>query len=178
MSGSTVSFLAAGTCQIDAAQSGDSNYASGSASQTVTVVAAPAPTRTTPPSATKAQLKTPSELVRSGTGIVPIKVTCSRANCGGSLSLELVKSTKIRSGKKTVTKQKVTVYGSKSFSLKKGKSETVTLTLGAAGRAGHEHGGEAPSLPHSRGQSPWLVEHEAECSADVIAWSSVRAPRR
>jgi hypothetical protein len=125
VSGSTVSFVGAGMCTLDANQAGNSDYA-------------PAPTATQS-FAVAAQAAATGNIALDGSTITVqrnhealIKLTCTgTATCSGRLTL-MIKRTTGR-GKKRHTKTHT--IGTATFSIPAGTSETVKLTLNRTGRA-------------------------------------------
>jgi hypothetical protein len=125
VSGSTVSFVGAGMCTLDANQAGNSNYA-------------PAPTATQS-FAVAAQAAATGNIALDGSTITVqrdhealIKLTCTgTATCSGRLTLTIKRTT--GRGKKRHTKTHA--IGTATFSIPAGTSETVKLTLNGTGRA-------------------------------------------
>lgn len=144
VAGSTVSFMAGGTCTIDADQGGDAAFvAAPQASQSFAVGVAPTPKVTiaseilssqkilTPtastPTGAVALLATNISIGANGAGTVKLSCT-GTATCRGKLTL----MAKVRAkGRHTRT---VTLGGA-SFSIAAGATGTVTLKLNAAGRS-------------------------------------------
>jgi hypothetical protein len=145
ISGSTVTFVAVGTCVVDANQAANSSYlAAPQVQQSVTIIAA----GSTPP---------PVKVVNSGARIVivkntltksgaifheTVKLACRNDACAGLLKsigqISITKDVSVKSGPWTVTKKvtKVTkvVLASASYRLASGKNEQLTLNLTAGGR--------------------------------------------
>jgi tripartite motif-containing protein 71 len=125
VSGSTVSFVGAGMCTLDANQAGNSDYA-------------PAPTATQS-FAVAAQAAATGNIALDGSTITVqrnhealIKLTCTgTATCSGRLTLTIKRTT--GRGKKRHTKTHT--IGTATFSIPAGTSETVKLTLNRTGRA-------------------------------------------
>src|ERR1700722_12481201 len=125
VSGSTVSFVGAGMCTLDANQAGNSDYA-------------PAPTATQS-FAVAAQAAATGNIALDGSTITVqrnhealIKLTCTgTATCSGRLTLTIKRTT--GRGKKRHTK--TDTIGTATFSIPAGPSETVKLTLNGTGRA-------------------------------------------
>jgi hypothetical protein len=66
-------------------------------------------------------------------GRTSVPLTCHGATCSGTLKLVEVVRAKVKVGKKLVTKTTTMVLASHSFTLKKGASSSVVLTLDATG---------------------------------------------
>jgi PKD domain len=148
--GSTASFIAGGTCTIDAEQVGNEEFVAAPEVQQSFAVA-PAPTHTVPsefevasskealvppaptPSGTVVLLGTRISIGASGAGSVRLSCTGTGA-CSGRLTLTL-------KGKHKRTR--ALTLGSASFSIAPGTNGTIALKLNAAGRsrlrAGHGH---------------------------------------
>ena len=125
VSGSTVSFVGAGMCTLDANQAGNSDYTPApTATQSFTVVAQAAATGNIALDGFTITVQRNHEAL--------IKLTCTgTATCSGRLTLTVKRTT--GKGKKRHTKTQT--IGTATFSIPAGKSETVKLTLNGTGRA-------------------------------------------
>jgi hypothetical protein len=143
VTGSVVSFMAAGTCTIDADQAGNAEFvAAPQMQQSFAVAIAPMPTPTlTPRVASELQIAsavpTPAGTVTllganisigtNGAGTVKLSCTGTAA-CGGRLTLMV----KVKGKNKRV---RTVTLGGASFSIAPGATGTITLKLNAAGRS-------------------------------------------
>jgi 6-phosphogluconolactonase len=125
VSGSTVSFVGAGICTLDANQAGNSDYTPApTATQSFVVAARAAATGNIAPDGSTITVQRNHEAL--------IKVTCTgTATCSGRVTITVKRT--IGKGKKRHTKTQT--IGTATFSIPAGTSETVRLTLNGAGRA-------------------------------------------
>jgi hypothetical protein len=150
VTGSVVSFLAAGTCTIDADQAGNAEFAAAPQMQqsfAVAIALMPTPTLT-PRVASEIQVASSNAALTSavptpaGTvtllganisiganGAGRVKLSCTgTAACGGRLTLTV----KVKGKNKRV---RTVTLGGASFSIAPGATGTITLKLNAAGRS-------------------------------------------
>jgi len=145
ISGSTITFVAAGNCLIDANQAANSSYsAAPQVQQSVTIITA----SSTPPPVTPVKLGAriviiQNTLTKSGaTFRETVKLACRDDVCAGLIKsigqISLTRDVSVKAGPFTVTKKvtRVTkvVLASASYRLATGKSELLTLALSAEGR--------------------------------------------
>ncbi len=133
VSGSTVSFVATGTCTLDANQAGNADYtAAPTATQSFTVVAQAAATGNIALDGSTITVQRNHDAL--------IKLTCTgTATCLGRLTLTVKRRTGKGKKKHTTTQ----TIGTAAFSTPAGKSETIKLMLNGTGRsllnAAHGH---------------------------------------
>ena len=149
VAGSTVSFIAAGTCTIDADQAGNAEFVAAPQMQQSFAVAAASTPALTPRVASEIQIAsavpTPAGTVAllganisiGANGAGAVKLSCTgTAACGGRLRLTV----KVKGKNKRV---RTVTLGGASFSIAPGAIGTITLKLNAAGRsqlrAAHGH---------------------------------------
>jgi hypothetical protein len=168
VTGSVVSFMAAGTCTIDADQAGNAEFvAAPQMQQSFAVAIAPTPTprvaselqvASAPPTPTGTVALLGANISIGANGAGTVKLSCTgTAACGGRLTLTV----KIKGKNKRV---RTVTLGGASFSIALGATGTITLKLNAAGRsqlrAAHGHlrailkivkSSPAPAVTQARG---------------------------
>jgi hypothetical protein len=141
----TVTFVAVGTCIVDANQAANSNYlVAPQVQQKVTVLAIGSkPPVTTKPTTSKIVINLHSFVKSGPTFHELVKLTCELATCRGVVksigAITIVKDVSVKSGPWTITKKvaKTTtvVLAGTSYRLAAGKHELLTLALTASGRS-------------------------------------------
>jgi hypothetical protein len=143
ISAGTVTFLAAGSCVIDANQAATSNYlAAAQVQQTITVLEIGVTIVTISGGPRIVILQ--NKLSSSGASFrETVKLACRTATCGGQVrsigQISITREVSVKSGPWTVTKKvtKLTkvVFSTVSYRLAAGKSEVLNLPVSAGGRS-------------------------------------------